>query len=472
MSRRPPFQTVLVETVLALALPALGACASAPPEPVSLVGPAVEITIERAPAAAAQDASEPAPLGVRWRLFALDSLPEDALEPLAARTRSVTATKGATPFRAAAQLGAGARIGVGVAAEDLAAALASAADTRAVPIGERSATLGSGSIALDVAAAEPVADPARGPVRARLALELTRNPDGTVAAALVLQDVIAVDDARAPAGSEPHLAPMYQRERIAISEPVPTDGTPFALVLRSPFGAAPAAIALVLTLDPAAADPEALAEAAPASEAESDAESDALPTLADANELRGIGSALVGLDPGPHRRRALAWLAALTEAALAADLALIASEDLLGTLATRIAASGERAAPTSAAAAGWMIESAAYLVVVDRLETEGVAPEIEGVLLRRAGQLGRFPSALRAAVTASPDRASFQRRLTAENRTFLLDGDPSARVRAYDWLAARAQAPQGYDPLGTLGERRAAVVAAAEAGAEDAGGPR
>jgi hypothetical protein len=32
-------------------------------------------------------------------------------------------------------------------------------------------------------------------------------------------------------------------------------------------------------------------------------------------------------------------------------------------------------------------------------------------------------------------------------------------VRAYDWLAARAGAPAGYDPLGSREERRRALLA-------------
>jgi hypothetical protein len=48
----------------------------------------------------------------------------------------------------------------------------------------------------------------------------------------------------------------------------------------------------------------------------------------------------------------------------------------------------------------------------------------------------------------------------AENLSYLEDASPSARVRAYDWLRTRGRAPAGYDPLGTIKERRNALDAA------------
>jgi len=44
--------------------------------------------------------------------------------------------------------------------------------------------------------------------------------------------------------------------------------------------------------------------------------------------------------------------------------------------------------------------------------------------------------------------------LLLENFIYLEDISPAARTRAFEWLAARDQAPQGYDPLASLKERR------------------
>jgi hypothetical protein len=55
------------------------------------------------------------------------------------------------------------------------------------------------------------------------------------------------------------------------------------------------------------------------------------------------------------------------------------------------------------------------------------------------------------------------KKLTAENRILLEDASPASRLRAYDWLAVRGLAPAGFDPFGSLAERRAALLAAAEA---------
>lgn len=50
--------------------------------------------------------------------------------------------------------------------------------------------------------------------------------------------------------------------------------------------------------------------------------------------------------------------------------------------------------------------------------------------------------------------ADLRQRLLLENSIYLEDISPAARARAFDWLAVQGQAPQGYDPLASLAERR------------------
>jgi hypothetical protein len=54
---------------------------------------------------------------------------------------------------------------------------------------------------------------------------------------------------------------------------------------------------------------------------------------------------------------------------------------------------------------------------------------------------------------------SIHTRLVALNEMYLSHNDPTARVRAFDWLRARGIAPAGYDPLGPSKERRKALDA-------------
>ncbi|MDF1798976.1 MAG: hypothetical protein P1V81_07360, partial [Planctomycetota bacterium] len=78
---------------------------------------------------------------------------------------------------------------------------------------------------------------------------------------------------------------------------------------------------------------------------------------------------------------------------------------------------------------------------------------------RHAGEVGRYPNLLEEALQVSRDLPGFTARLVAENRVFLEDSSPASRVRAFDWLKARGQAPPEYLPLALRSARRAALEA-------------
>ena len=86
---------------------------------------------------------------------------------------------------------------------------------------------------------------------------------------------------------------------------------------------------------------------------------------------------------------------------------------------------------------------------------------LQGILLRHAGEPARYPRLVDTLLGVSVDTADFDLRLVAENRAFLEDSRPAARVRAFDWLTARGLAPEGFDPLGSSKSRRAALEPAA-----------
>jgi hypothetical protein len=82
------------------------------------------------------------------------------------------------------------------------------------------------------------------------------------------------------------------------------------------------------------------------------------------------------------------------------------------------------------------------------------------LLTLHAGEAGRRAASLEEVLGAARTLSGLRARLAAENAIYLEDNDPAARVRAYEWLAARNLAPAGYDPLAPVEARRAALEAA------------
>ena len=112
----------------------------------------------------------------------------------------------------------------------------------------------------------------------------------------------------------------------------------------------------------------------------------------------------------------------------------------------------------------WRLERASWTLLARRGVEETLDPVGQAALLRHGGALGRFPDVLLDLVAASSDLEGFARRLVTEQRYFLEDSDPSARLRAHEWLLARGRAVPDYDPLAERAERRAALKAFEEEG--------
>lgn len=111
---------------------------------------------------------------------------------------------------------------------------------------------------------------------------------------------------------------------------------------------------------------------------------------------------------------------------------------------------------------GWLLDHSA-LQLLARLSNDaanGTAKfpqELTAILTVHTGEVGRHPSSLDEVLKGLTTRQELDNRLLAENFIFLEDSNPSSRVRAYDWLNARHQAPAGYNPLGIPKERREAL---------------
>ncbi|HPF13861.1 MAG TPA: hypothetical protein PLJ12_06310, partial [Planctomycetota bacterium] len=79
------------------------------------------------------------------------------------------------------------------------------------------------------------------------------------------------------------------------------------------------------------------------------------------------------------------------------------------------------------------------------------------LLLRHGGEVGRYPSTIEDAALQSADRETMRKRLLLENRLFLEDSSPSARVRAFDWLVRQGEDLGAFDPLASPSARRDAL---------------
>jgi hypothetical protein len=383
----------------------------------------------------------------RWTERALETG-----DSLASRARLVSAERGGEAVEAGTWLSHGARVRrtdgatVGTGAGR---AIELAPERLALP---RGVTASVSLVSEDVLATDE-----HGQVRKELRIEIGRlRTDGSVAVALVLEDVVA----RPSDVADRPRTPEIRRESILL-EDAPGIGAPLEIELLRPFrGGQARALVLELALFEGA-DPDDLSRClAGAREAEIRSGERTAWIARNETRLRELEAAWTALGDRERRRAALLLLAASSGAELCGDVALVADDATLAACIDAILADGVR--PGSDASA-WALERRAALFLAARAAEEPLAPELEAAVLRRVGELGRSPAALADVTERSSDLEDFRVRVADDNRVLLEDSNPGARVRAYDWLAARGLAPPGFDPLGTPAERRAALEAAESA---------
>ena len=382
----------------------------------------------------------------------LDSLPAGG-EPLAAHARLVSAERGGEPIEPRSQLTSGARILRGLPVQ----ALRSRPLAALAANGERCRELAlprgvTASLALRDAATR------RGDngeeLQRELRVEVGRAREGQLSLALFLEDLAEsrTDAEGAPAGR------LARRESLLLDLEPQVDGEAIAFVVQRD-GEGPAGWLVTLTLK-AQASPDALA-ACVESAREAESGSLARTTWIDSGESRRreIESALRALSALERRRAALVFLAAQARAELCGDLALSGSDEVLAGFAERLASELPELSELArdGATLGWTLERGAVRFLAARAAEQPLEPELSAALLRRTGELGRSPAALAEVAARARSLAEFGASLVAENRVLLEDSHPAARVRAYDWLAARGLAPKGFDPLASVEARRAAL---------------
>ena len=181
--------------------------------------------------------------------------------------------------------------------------------------------------------------------------------------------------------------------------------------------------------------------------------------LRDATELGALRDATRLGTP----RAALAHLGAETGAATWLDLVLGADEAQLAGLASALLKSADDAEVPDRETLAWELDRIALRSLIERIKArEADDPAAVALLGACTGEAAAFPTLLGDALANHTNRAAFDAWIVDENRLFLSDRSPAARVRAYDWLAARGLAPEGFDPFANEEERRASLEASAQ----------
>ena len=419
--------------------------------------------------------------GFELEFLSLERLPVEGFESLAARTRLVANPSGQAPIRGATRLAIGAGFAQGAPATALWEALLAGAAGRARLVASQQGVLPGGmSVLLHLEASELIEDPdnflrewpERGPVLKELAIGLESRGEAGLGVGLGISNLGPGDgdpDASLPPpeGGRPGGAFLQHEWIVPSPRPVPGAG-PLLLVVPSPFASGEGAaygirIELTSLQDPLGeAQQAALEESLSAAEASAALSGRSLahasPAELQALEQQRLYASLRSAPKLELLRGLVGFLTSEGSAELAADLVLVADEGLLRAWIERLpeASSGQAETPADAAPfdVAWQLERAAWL----QLAQLAVAGDLElwqdALLLRHAGEVGRYPSTLVVEARRAPDARAFQARMRSENLLFLEDSNASARVRAFDWLERRGAAPAGFDPLDPKAERK------------------
>jgi hypothetical protein len=270
------------------------------------------------------------------------------------------------------------------------------------------------------------------------------------------QEFDASESAPEPSGRKPKPetpARQLQRE-MAVFEVA--DDQPVAMLIPFRFSGASAIAVLIETTD-ASQNPQfdqtlSAMSAHLKTSRQADAAASGDPVLS------GLRSALLSLGRVEARRAVLVFLADQTQASICQDIALVADDATLAALTERVQAGTSNAeSVASVDAIGWVLDRSALSLLAEQSAEGKLPPELAAVLSSQAGEAGRRADSLEEVLRGAGSRKDLAARLVAENLIYLEDPSPGARVRAYDWLSARKLAPEGYDPMGDVRQRREAL---------------
>jgi len=442
-------------------------------------------------------------------LFALEDFRRDALQPLATSARLIAPARGASAFAASMAHVAGARTGTledagtflaGVEGGDLGRSAKLAQLRGALPAGATAAFHADGPatrggspsrrIEIQVHRPPPVADPqaaGAGGIEVALIVEamaIVQDERDAERAADAAKDAGGRDEAGdegRPAAPPPTLpsppSPVLQREMVLLDPRPAAERDHLAILFPSPFE--PDRIRALLAVieiapPPAAGAPDEAEHADAFAHCVADLEASAAKAKESADPPppveRPVGpalaGALAGLSFAPQARAALAFLAETTGARLTEDVVLSAPEPFVARLAGDVRKATADVKTPEGPALALILERTTIAVLADLMANNELPTAIEGIPAIHAGEAGRSGSILQEAAAGARSIDDLRERFVRENILSLEDSSPAARMRAYDWLAARGKAPAGYDPLGTDKDRRAALESTAAAAEE------
>lgn len=458
---------VLISQGLLIAI--LGGCQQAPPPfsapPMTLHVDHFVGTPLSGPTAGPIPVLQPAQTMIVTATFtALEHSPKPVFESLGARARLISSAAAGKPMLATSQLGEEVQLLQIANAQDAISKLNSAGCGQTAPIKSLSGVVGPG-ITADFRVFEPViiTDSSTGESSLRqVGIQLSQSADkGPMELAIALQDFAAA--------SQTSIGNVLDSEQAIVDL---TAATTDGLCLVIPFhfdGTTTGAIAIELGLKPIGSDSDSQQILKNSQEnlsqsIEAVAKRPGL-SAGSADEWSSLVAAAASLQIPASRRVAMVYLADRTDASLCLDLAMIADDDLLAQLAQSIQTGlSQDSEHQTSQAVGWVMNRSALEILSQLLEAgesanpkEKLTEEENACLTTYAGEAGRHSSSMEGILRGVASQADLDNRLLAENMIYLEDSSPASRVRAFDWLKARGNAPTGYDPLGSAKDRRNAL---------------
>ena len=396
-------------------------------------------------------------LTVHVTFIALENLPGVSYAPVGSRAVFFSSTGGGSAVMSAAELTRNATIADLQFPEDLPATLRKTHAGRMTTMTKFNGALPPG-ITVDFAALDPIdiTDPVTATHTHRsLEIFVTRPADAAASPqiALVIKDFSAWRDGQ-----------FGLRTEKALFDLPKTNTTNTALVVPFQFDDATSkAVAILVQLSPGTNDTAHVAATTNCLKQVSTKLAATQPDLStgQASPASAVAAAVQSLTPVAGRRSSLAFLADQTSASICEDLAMEADDSILANLVKVI----QQKAPTQTDV-GWLLDfsSLQSLAKLSNDAANGTAKmpaELSSILTAHTGEVGRHPSSVDDLLRGLNSRQELENRLLAENTIFLEDSSPASRVRAYDWLNARHQAPAGYDPLAPAKQRRESLERAA-----------
>jgi hypothetical protein len=158
-------------------------------------------------------------------------------------------------------------------------------------------------------------------------------------------------------------------------------------------------------------------------------------------------------------RGSLQLVADLTRADLTRTVLGVADDAVVELIGAQVQSKLPNLASRDARSVAWLLDrsTVSALVSVKEDDAARLLTPIQGALSIYAGEAGRQFDVLHSLTGEAASSEDLFNRIIAEHFILLEESSPARRVRAYDWLAARGKAPEGYDPLGEAKDRRAAL---------------